>query len=204
MNDNNLLKELRAATSALHERIEQQNLAQAILDHSMALETYKILLLLNYQAYLHLESRLINFLPQLKADKAARLKRDLEALEVVLPDPSANPSFELNINSGAEAFGAAYVVEGSALGGMLIARHLPQCEQLKELPPQHFFSGDKASLAAWNVFKQELANQDFKQAEVQALLAKAWETFLFFESVYQSYFPLTSKNRNKYSAASGE
>ena len=183
MNDTNL-KKLRAATSVLHERIEQQNLAQYILDHSMDLNTYKLLLLLNYQAYMHLEVRISAFLPQLKTEKTSRLKRDLEALEVVPPEPAAEPPVKINIKSRAEAFGAAYVVEGSALGGMLIAKHLPQCKQLKDLPPQHFFRGDRNDLETWKIFKQELACQNFDQAEEMALLAKAKESFLFFESIF--------------------
>lgn len=183
MSNKNTLEKLREATAALHQRLEQQNPAQAILDHSMDLETYKSLLLQNYQAYEYLEARIATFLPQLKADKAERLKADLEGLKLV---PPSDPPMNISITSPAEAFGAAYVVEGSALGGMVIAKHLKQCVLLKDLDSQLFFNGDKACLAAWDLYKKELASQEFGQAEEQDLLAKARETFLFFENVFQN------------------
>lgn len=179
---NTLLEKLRATTAGLHDRIEKDNPAQAILDHSIDLETYKNLLLLNFQAYKHLEDRMASFLPQLKLDKAARLKSDLEAFKTTLP---ADPPTEVSIASRAEALGAAYVMEGSALGGMVIAKHLQQCEELGELPPQHFFNGDKGCLKDWNAFKEELARQELSPQQEEEVLAKARESFLFFESVYR-------------------
>lgn len=185
MSNKNTLEKLREATAALHQRLEQQNPAQAILDHSIDLETYQSLLLQNYQAYEYLEARIATFLPQLKADKAERLKIDLEGLKLI---PLSDPPMDISITSPAEAFGAAYVVEGSALGGMVIAKHLKQCGLLKELEPQHFFNGDKASLGTWKLYKQELSRKEFNQREEQELLAKARETFLFFESVFRNSY----------------
>lgn len=179
---NTLLEKLRHTTAGLHDRIEKDNPAQAILDHSIDLETYKNLLLLNFQAYKHLEDRMASFLPQLKLDKAARLKTDLEVFKTTLP---ADPPTEVSIASRAEALGAAYVMEGSALGGMVIAKHLQQCEELGELPPQHFFNGDKGCLKDWNAFKEELARQELNPQQEEEVLAKARESFLFFESVYR-------------------
>ncbi|HET8854362.1 MAG TPA: biliverdin-producing heme oxygenase [Salinimicrobium sp.] len=187
MENNDLLKKLRESTAALHKQIEKQNPAQALLNHSIDLESYKLLLLQNYQAYRHIEDQIAPFLPYLKADKAVRLKSDIEELEMVSPNTYtySDSSLELSINSLAEAFGAAYVMEGSALGGMIIAKHLPHCEQLRGLKKQHFFNGDKSCLTTWNLFKQELARQNFDHKEVQALLEKAEETFLFFENSYR-------------------
>ena len=181
MNQNSLLQQLRQITAPLHERIEQKNPARAILDHSIGLEAYKQLLLQNYAAYSRLEPGIAAVLPFFKADKAARLYRDLVALNIT-PQPEPD---EFEINSVAEAFGAAYVLEGSALGGMLIAKHLSQCAQLKALPSQHFFSGDKASLAPWKLFQQELAVRDFNEPHTAELLSKARETFLFFERTFE-------------------
>ena len=184
MSNNNLLENLREATGELHERLEQQNLARHIVDHSIDLETYKKLLLQNYQAYQHLEGQISEFLPELKGNKAPRLKTDLEALKIALPAPVSDLQESLEINSLPEAYGAAYVVEGSALGGMVIAKHLPKCERLQGLEPQQFFSGDKSCLTKWSNFKGLLSQQDFNEAEEQELLGKAKETFLFFERVF--------------------
>ena len=146
----------------------------------MDLEGYKELLLLNYAAYGHMEQEIVAFLPFLESGKTVRLARDLEALGI-LPEPEES---HFEIYSVPEAFGAAYVLEGSALGGMVIARHLARCEQLKDLQPQHFFNGEKNTLNSWKLFQQELALQDFDEAQTEELLVKARESFLFFERVF--------------------
>lgn len=176
-----ILEQLKEATASLHEQIEQQNPAQDILNHSIDLPAYKELLLQNYHAYRHVESQTAPFLPFLGADKSDRLREDLEALNL----SPVERNLDFQVQNRAEAFGAAYVVEGSALGGMVLAKHLQQCEQLKGLGDQQFFSGDKDSLSTWKRFKQELVAQEFSDEEKEELLAKAQETFLFFEKAYQ-------------------
>ena len=92
-------------------------------------------------------------------------------------------------NNIAEAFGAAYVVEGSALGGMVISRNISKCDGLSELKEQVFFSGDRENLRSWEVFKKQLSEQNFSEEEAAAATEKAMETFRFFGKVFRSEAP---------------
>jgi len=185
INNHTVLEKLRLETAALHQRLEDDNPAQAILNHSMDLDGYKTLLLQNYLAYRCMEGQIKRHLPQLSMDKTERLEADLRDLGIA-PDAylsSDTPDFE--IQSVAQAYGAAYVVEGSAMGGMVIAKHLRKCEALQDLKKQHFFSGDKSSLTSWKHFKEELQRQEFDPRQKEELLAAAKEAFLVFEKFFQ-------------------
>ncbi len=181
-----MIERLREETRLLHEEIEKENLASRIMDHSIDVETYKLLLLQNYLAYRSTENAIFEYLPEMQPGKYLQLEKDLFALKVPFSDISFSTDFECN--NRAEAFGAAYVVEGSALGGMLIARNLKNCPGLKEVERFHFFSGSKAGLESWKRFKNELEAQNFSEAEVQLSIQKARDTFLFFKKVFSTTF----------------
>ena len=185
INSYTVLEKLRQETDALHQRLEEDNPAQTILNHTMNLDGYKSLLLQNYLAYQCMEEQIKTFLPQLSMDKTQRLEADLTDLGI---SPEVHVQYHSNpfkITSVAQAFGAAYVVEGSAMGGMVIAKHLRRCQALKDLKQQHFFNGDKSSLASWKFFQEELLSQDFDSQQEKELLEAAKDAFLVFEKFFQ-------------------
>ncbi|WP_179670547.1 biliverdin-producing heme oxygenase [Salinimicrobium sediminis] len=184
-----MIRKLKEETRWLHEQIEDQNLATKIMDHSIDLPTYKLLLLQNYIAYRETENEIKNHLPNYKAGKHLQLKQDLENLKVSTTIPVKNVIFECH--SPAEALGAAYVVEGSALGGMLLAKNLQHCIKLNEVDRHYFFNGDKENLKDWNSFKKELEAYNFNRAEEEEAIQKAKATFLFFEKVFNMDFPIS-------------
>lgn len=177
-----MIKRLKEETRQLHEKVEEQNLAKQIMDHSIDLETYKLLLLQNYIAYESTETAIAQFLPDYRGTKHEQLKKDLTSLRVSAEKTSTNNLFECH--SKAEALGAAYVVEGSALGGMLLARHLKQCKQLESVDDHHFFNGDKENLKEWNKFKEQLEQYHFSEVEEQQAIEKAKDTFRYFQEVF--------------------
>ena len=181
-----MIKILKEETRELHEQIEDQNLAKQIMDHSIDLPTYKLLLLQNYIAYRETENEIKKHLPNYSTNKHLQLKRDLDRLNVSTAIPAKNAIFECH--STAEALGAAYVVEGSALGGMLLAKNLEKCSNLHEVDQHHFFNGNKENLKDWNNFKEELENYPFSQAEEAEAIEKAKATFRFFEKVFKMEF----------------
>ena len=185
-----MIERLREETRLLHEEIEKENLASRIMDHSIDVETYKLLLLQNYFAYRSTEKAIFEYLPEMQPGKYLRLEKDLLALKVPFSEISFSSDFECN--NRAEAFGASYVVEGSALGGMVIAKNLKKCQDLKEVETFHFFSGSKTELESWKHFKNELEVQDFSEAEVQLSIQKAKETFLFFQKVFSTAFEVNA------------
>ncbi|MGB4400332.1 MAG: biliverdin-producing heme oxygenase [Daejeonella sp.] len=177
-----MIQRLKEATRELHEQVETQNLAMQIMDHSIDLETYKLLLLQNYIAYQATENAIKQFLPEYNGKKHKQLQQDLEELGVTIESPSPVDPFECH--SQAEALGAAYVVEGSALGGMLISKNLEKCRGLDSIEQHHFFNGNKDSLEDWNSYKIALEQYKFSEATENEALEKAKETFRFFQEVF--------------------
>lgn len=177
-----MIKRLKEATDELHKEIEGENLARFIMDHSIDRETYELLLLQNYMAYKKTEAEIREFIPDYQSDKSFKLEADLKKMGI---EPQET-SHAFSCKNVAEAFGAAYVVEGSALGGMVISRNIPKCENLASLPQQEFFSGDRQNLKAWENFKEGLSAQNFSEEEALAATNKAKETFRFFGKVFET------------------
>lgn len=177
-----MINKLREETQDLHEEIEQYSLAKQILEHNIDLHTYKLLLWQNYIAYAATETQVEPFL-NFSSKKHLQLKKDLFQLGMKPKIPSKIPLFECH--NEAEAYGAAYVIEGSALGGMLIAKNLKKCDSLKDIETHHFFNGDKTNLDSWKSFKDQLASKNFDEGEQQEAIEKAKDTFRFFGEIMQ-------------------
>ena len=178
-----MLNSLREATAELHRKLEGDNLAGKIIDHSISLEEYRLLLIQNFIAYRTVEKQLKQFLPFENMEKTLQLEQDLLALGV--EDPVSIPELDFTCVNEAEAIGAAYVVEGSAMGGMLIGKEIPNCETLSSLPPQKFFSGGRDSVKSWNNFLKFLRSRDFSKEEKEMASIKAQETFRLFGEAFK-------------------
>ncbi|HEX4340827.1 MAG TPA: biliverdin-producing heme oxygenase [Polyangiaceae bacterium] len=108
-----LLLSLREATAPLHERLDR-----GVMAALGTVERYATFLTASLAAVEPLESALAAFTEFPSAGRAARIRADLAALGA-----TGNPvhvSVELP-RTRAAAFGCAYVVEGSALGGVVLA-----------------------------------------------------------------------------------
>jgi len=180
-----ILNSLREATQQLHADIEKDNTANKIMDHSISLEEYKLLLVQNYVAYKATEVEIQKFLPDYKADKTVRLQKDLANLGI----GNLDCALDFNCNNESEAIGAAYVVEGSAMGGMLIGKEIKNCPALDSISNQHFFNGERSSMMGWNKFLKYLRSRNFSDQEINSATSKARETFLLFQKAF--HFQLT-------------
>lgn len=176
-----MIERFREATRDLHKEIEDENLARFIMDHSIDLKTFKLLLLQNFMVYKKTETEISRFVPGYTAGKYLLLERDLQNLNI----GATETDHDFKCTSKAEAFGAAYVVEGSALGGMVLAKNISKCPGLSEIEKQNFFSGDKNNLKYWNNFKEKLSTEKFSDEEKKQAIEKAKETFRFFGSVFR-------------------
>lgn len=183
-----MISRLKEETRELHEQIEEKNLAKEIMNHCINLETYKLLLYQNFLAYYHTETEIKKFLPHYEDKKHEQLRKDLEQLNVSEEIPVKNDIFKLH--STAEALGAAYVVEGSALGGLVLAKNLEKCPALDSIACHHFFNGKKENLEDWKAFKKELEAYSFSETEEQEAIEKAKATFLFFDSIFSRKYVL--------------
>ncbi|WP_240462891.1 biliverdin-producing heme oxygenase [Mesonia aquimarina] len=178
-----ILDKLREATKQLHEEIEQDNLAEHIISHKISLADYKLLLLQNYIAYHVTETEIAKQLSSFAPSKAKRLEKDLAQLHI---SRELVKDFKnvFSCQTEAEAWGALYVVEGSALGGMLIAKNLSECKNLSEIEVHHFFDGNHKNIAGWKDFCKALKKKDFSEKETKEAIEKAKETFVFFGEVF--------------------
>ena len=83
-----------------------------------------------------------------------------------------------------EALGAAYVLEGSAMGGMLIAKELQHCKNLASIGTHHFFNGERKNVQGWKEFMKKVNSREFSEEETQKAKLKAKETFRFFGKTF--------------------
>jgi CheY-like chemotaxis protein/heme oxygenase len=112
---------LRRSTGDLHDRLE----SDLDLVSNFSIARYGAFLRMTYAVLSPLEGPLARHLPDVlgEGEGAARtraLRHDLAALSSALPAEAPVP----DIRSEADAFGAAYVLQGSMLGGAVIARAL--------------------------------------------------------------------------------
>lgn len=178
-----ILERLREETKELHREIEKGNLAELILSHTITREQYQLLLLQNYTAYLVTEAEISGFLDGFEAEKHKQLQLDLDNENI---DYSSAEEFKtyFSINNKAEAIGAAYVVEGSALGGMMISKQLENCPSLSEIKVHHFFNGKRQNINGWKEFCKFVKRGKFSPLEEEQAVKKAKETFEFFGRVF--------------------
>lgn len=186
-----ILERLREETTELHREIERDNLAGLILSHEITREQYRLLLLQNYTAYLVTETKVALFLENYIGEKHKQLQKDLENEGVDFSSAKDFSKF-FSIKNKAEAIGAAYVVEGSSLGGMMISKQIESCTSLSEIENHHFFNGNRQNVNGWKEFCKNLKNEDLTSSEVDQAVLKAKETFKFFGKVFSEVQPSTS------------
>ncbi|SFC33800.1 heme oxygenase [Zunongwangia mangrovi] len=180
-----MLQTLREQTATLHKEIEKDNTAGLIMDHSITLEEYKLLLLQNYLAYKIVEDEIKQFEPEFSTDKSERLAEDLNALNIDFSSPLVQFENQFHCKDKIEALGAAYVLEGSAMGGMLIAKELQNCTKLASISTHHFFNGDRKNVQGWKEFMKRVNAREFSEEEIQKATLKAQETFRFFGKIFE-------------------
>ena len=172
-----VLSELRLTTRAEHDRIEHL----LRLTEPMPLERYAAILG-GFDAFLRAwEPRIHAVLPErLQGWFRARRRGGLASADVQwlrsvagvhLPDPDATAATALPLGSLAEALGSLYVIEGSALGGRVIAPHLKRTlglDQGRGASYFHGFGGETGVM--WNNFRVQAALEigESARATVQA------------------------------------
>ena len=126
----NILERLKLETAADHAAIEE---ASAILHPRLSVEGYRAYLEDTFGFYRIAEPKLAEMavwellgLPAEERFKLPLLMRDLQALGCATPSTLPVCDCSLEWPGAAEAVGAAYVLEGSTLGGNVISRHIQQ------------------------------------------------------------------------------
>lgn len=153
----NLLKE---QTKVLHDQVEEKLMSQKIMDRSFSLQEYHNLLKYNFLFISEFEDILFSKLssetneklqPE-QRKKIAVITKDLGHFEEVLSPQKSSAT----IKNEAEALGILYVMEGSTLGGNIIARNLAKNPNFQDVSFNYFgFYGEKTG-PFWKNFKEVL------------------------------------------------
>ncbi|RZS99857.1 biliverdin-producing heme oxygenase [Aquimarina brevivitae] len=188
-----IAKLLKEKTAEAHKNTESNNSAKYIIDHSITKHQYTRLLLANYNVYSVVEEKITQqskHLPValhdfISSDKSNRLERDLLNAGVTNLHHQKSNDVLLEIAKPMQAIGAMYVIEGSMLGGIMIANHLEHCKALRDLKEHHFFGGDpKIHIQRWKKFVNALDSLAVTETELHDIITGANATFQYFDRVF--------------------
>lgn len=147
---------LKEKTAHLHETIEQVTKSHNIFEGSFTRNDYKNLLHINGYIVNSFLDNIFNILPEditaqlqfTAADKKAAIAKDADELQLEL----TTTPIALHENNTAYALGALYVMEGSMLGGNVIAKNLGKQDAFSG-QHFHYFTFYKDSLGTnWKSF----------------------------------------------------
>lgn len=180
-----LLSTLREGTREWHLRVE----ARLQPAGQWTLVGYAAMLRAFHQVIHSLEPQLCKllgdaFIPPPPFSRTDRIRKDLEELGAAPLTTYASP---LRVESAADAYGIGYVLQGSLLGGAVIARQLRAAYSNQPVPTAYLeLYGDELP-GAWRRFCHELnsfgrkVTADERQQTTQAAI----DTFRAFESAFE-------------------
>lgn len=170
---------MRSATSKSHERLHQHEGLSAVAAGTIDLSAYTALLCRLYGFHHSFE-----LAAQPLPERTRWLETDLATLGVdaamlaILPRCTGFPA----LASPDYLLGASYVVEGSALGGRGLARHLDGLLGTGISAGRRFFSGHGTETGeVWRTYLARLSAASTSTASRAAIVAGAVETFTIFE-----------------------
>lgn len=175
---------LRVSTELEHKRVEVR---LALPGCILSLSDYQACLLRFYQLYRPMEIEFQHFsewaalgFDPSGCSTSFRLAADLQALNVFVPGITSAPASSLPPLPGfANALGACYVIEGSALGAQFMLPQLKQVLGERMTGADSFFLGRGSETAAfWKKFREALdLYGDSHPDQVPSVIAGAIATF---------------------------
>ena len=169
---------LKEQTKQQHDDTEAKLKSQKIFDKSYTLEDYKTLLIHNYKLISRYEPQIQNSLrnyPKLKLDlrsKIVALKTDLKNLNIETETEIPTQ----NLENEAEAFGALYVMEGSTLGGNVIAKQLKRNPEFENVEFNYFGVYGENTGSYWQEFKS-IIDEEITQEHYQDCVTGAKKAY---------------------------
>ena len=174
-----LRQALRAATHEIHERLHQHPGLAAVQDGAIDSLAYRRLLARLYGFHIAFERA-----ARLQPERSVWLEMDLAALGMTPERRAALPlcrGFPAVVSPEA-LLGALYVVEGSALGGVTLARGLKGLVGVGVLDGRRFFTGYQSETGrAWRVYLARLSATDWTGEQQATIISTATTTFALFE-----------------------
>ncbi|WKN32328.1 biliverdin-producing heme oxygenase [Porifericola rhodea] len=180
-----ILNDLKEHTSLQHKQLESHPLLHQLTSDDLTLTKYSTILRKFYGFFSPLEERIATHISkeQLadleKRRKSSLLLLDLERLEQTLPTQICEDLPE--IKNTAQALGTLYVMEGSTLGGQMIARQLHKSLGLSPERGTAFFYGyGKDTGKQWKRFQAALTQFSEEEPQYQRAIYGAQNTFSKF------------------------
>jgi heme oxygenase len=160
--------ELRKGTQDLHSRIEASPNFSGLMKEQVKLGDYVQALELLTRFYANREPQILLGMAQYFPDfnyisRLPLLNRDLRKLGVLQDDTPVNKT--ISVPSKAETLGLLYVVEGSALGGQIISRHLEAKLGLQISDAMRFYTLDGKMLSGHWANVKRLFRENLKNSE---------------------------------------
>ncbi|MFD1143779.1 biliverdin-producing heme oxygenase [Larkinella insperata] len=183
-----LAERLRYETRAVHEETEELLYTESLKAGQLSLEQYSHLLRVHWLFHYALEATIDRYPAFFQAyhpnerRKTPWLTADLAELNIPLPDPQSDLFADW---SPVELLGAAYVGEGSMLGGKVVFHHLQKSPELKPvLQNARFYRGYGAeALEKWKAFGGILAGQP--EVEHDKIVQAAHRTFRAYHDIFK-------------------
>jgi heme oxygenase len=173
---------LKQETRRHHDQIETSPLLNKIMDGSITLTEYR-LLIEKFYAYILPCERLVKQLPWhdmlVDREKSPLLAQDLQSLghsQQALSNISHCPSLP-DLTKREHVLGYLYVIEGSTLGGQVILKLLGDKFKLTPETGVSYFAGfGRETKARWNAFCQDL-NQVTHSEQQHSVISAANITY---------------------------
>lgn len=174
---------LKQNTAQFHDAAEKLFSSDKIFSKTFTLDDYKKIISTNYLMLLHSEDKIFsslseNFSEKLKLDQRVKLpliEKDLSSLSI----ENQEPSHDLEFANEHEALGAMYVIEGSTLGGNVIAKQLSRTEGFENVTFNFFGCYQENTGPMWKNFKEVLDTEVTEENYNEVLTgAKKLYTFL--------------------------
>ncbi len=177
---------LKKNTAEFHDAAEKLFSSEKIFNRTFTLEDYKKIIHNNYLMLLHAEDKIFSSLEENFSDKLqladrkklSLIEKDLESLSL---DNQA-VSHTLEFDNENEALGAMYVIEGSTLGGNVIAKQLSKTEGFDQVTFNFFGCYQENTGPMWKSFK-EVLDTEVKEEHYNEVLSGAKKLYTFLLNV---------------------
>lgn len=185
-----IMARLRQETQLCHEQVEKLLYAGQIQNGTLTTEQYIQLLSVNYVFHQSLEAAIkavdndyfAGYKPEQRI-KTNQLLRDLQTLQ--LPIPTEQRMYFQNWTN-AQLLGAAYVAEGSTLGGRVINKYLQKNRVINPVASQSsFYTGyGEQTGSMWQEFCAYLTQQHGSHEDL--IIKGALDAFALYEEIFHS------------------
>lgn len=177
---------LKQNTADYHDAAEKLFNSEKIFNKTFTLEDYKKIIHTNYLMLLHSEDKIFSSLSDKYAEKLQLdsrkklflIEKDLKSLSL----DNQKASYHLEFDNEHEALGAMYVIEGSTLGGNVIAKQLSKTEGFDEITFNFFGCYHENTGPMWKNFK-EVLDTEVPEENYREVLSGAKKLYTFLLNV---------------------